>query len=437
MADRCPWWSILSLSSSTPLARGFGHPRAARSRRRNQGEAEASRASKLAMQAAVETQPSLKIEHILDAMELSKKNKGTAPERDDQDGTLTLIRRALSKVHQRSQLGGGNIEITDVTFAPREWGRALRRKETYPVVALGGAKGQVELWDLGNYDDPGDDKLLSDLPPIKPDLPNPGKTGRWISRIVFHQGAEPCWPSPPAIPPVSIAMTGVVPGSGSRPIRRTARATLSLGNNSDGPVADIAFSPDGKLIAVAGFRKLDEMKLGHKPDPKKDGVWEGTVQVFETETLKPRYQGTVKGPAQSVAFDRRSERLVVASGDRNNTYPDLWGQVVVVDLKDSQKIARTDMEDCDDPSVRAAFSPDGRVVVSGGSDGIGRVHNPETGQLLATLVGHERAITASTSATTAHAWSPPAATVLPGSGTPPRGTARGRQERRPRRCRPR
>ena len=52
------------------------------------------------------------------------------------------------------------------------------------------------------------------------------------------------------------------------------------------------------------------------------------------------------------------------------------------------------MEDCDDPSVRAAFSPDGRVVVSGGSDGIGRVHNPETGQLLATLVGHEQAITA-------------------------------------------
>ena len=167
--------------------------------------------------------------------------------------------------------------------------------------------------------------------------------------------------------------------------------TLSLGNNSDGPVADIAFSPDGKLIAVAGFRKLDAMKLGHKPDPKKDGVWEGTVQVFETETLKPRYQGTVKGPAQSVAFDRRGERLVVASGDRNNTYPDLWGQVVVVDLKDSQKIARTDMEDCDDPSVRAAFSPDGRVVVSGGSDGIGRVHNPETGQLLATLVGHAAA----------------------------------------------
>ncbi|MGZ3415640.1 MAG: WD40 repeat domain-containing protein, partial [Isosphaeraceae bacterium] len=170
--------------------------------------------------------------------------------------------------------------------------------------------------------------------------------------------------------------------------------TLRLGKNSDGPVADIAFSPDGKLIAVAGFRKLDAKKLGHEPDPKKDGVWEGTVQVFETEPLKPRYQGTVKGPAQSVAFDRRGERLVVASGDRNNTYPDLWGQVVVVDLKDTQKITTMVMEDCDEPSVRAAFSPDGRVVVSGGVDGIGRVHDPVSRQLLATLVGHQQPITA-------------------------------------------
>lgn len=355
-------------------------------------------ASKRAMQAAVETQPSLKLGHILEAMELSKKNRGTAPERDDKDGTSTLIRRALSKVHQRSQLGDGNLEITDVAFAPREWGRALRRVKTCPVVALGGRKGQVELWDLGDYDDPEDDKPLFDLPPIEPDLPNPGKTGIWISRVVFHPGGRPGGRN----------MLAFATGKASS-VQSNDRGgawlwiapespgdkgkTLSLGNNSDGPVADIAFSPDGKLIAVAGFRKLDEMKLGHKPDPKKDGVWEGTVQVFETETLKPRYLGTVKGPAQSVAFDRRGERLVVASGDRNNTYPDLWGQVVVVDLKDSQKIARTDMEDCDDPSVRAAFSPDGRVVVSGGSDGIGRVNDPGTGQLLATLVGHAQPIT--------------------------------------------
>ncbi|MGZ3385086.1 MAG: nSTAND1 domain-containing NTPase, partial [Isosphaeraceae bacterium] len=352
-------------------------------------------ASKRAMQAAVETQPSLKLGHILEAMEPSKKNKGTAPERDDKDRTLTLIRRALSKVHQRSQLGDGNHEITDVAFAPREWGRTLRRVKTYPVVALGGKQGQVELWDLGDYDDPKDDNRICDLSPIEPDLTDSGTTGRWISRIVFHPGGQDMLAFATGNPS---SVQGNDRGGAwvwIAPQRADGKGqTLSLGKNRDGPVADIAFSPDGKLIAVAGFRKLDAMKLGHEPDPKKDGVWEGTVQIFETETLKPRYLGTVKGPAQSVAFDRRSERLVVASGDRNGTYPDLCGQVVVVDLKDPQKIARTDMEDCDEPSVRAAFSPDGRVVVSGGVDGIGRVHDPVSRQLLATLVGHQQPITA-------------------------------------------
>ena len=50
------------------------------------------------------------------------------------------------------------------------------------------------------------------------------------------------------------------------------------------------------------------------------------------------------------------------------------------------------MEECDHPSVCALFSPDGKVVVSGGVDGVGRVHNPQTGKLIATLVGHTQSI---------------------------------------------
>ena len=353
--------------------------------------------SMYAMKAAAETHPSLKLGHILEAMKLTRShasNTGSAPDGENDEGTSILIRRALSKVNQRSQLGDGSLEITDVAFAPRDWGLNLRRVKTFPVVALGGQKGQVELWDLGDYNDPGDDRLLSDLPPIKPDLPNPGKTGRWISRVVFH-------PKDQNVLAFATGDTSSVDGADRggawvwiAPEPGGEGRTLPLGNNSDGPVADIAFSPDGKFIAVAGFRKLDAMKLGHAPDREKDGVWEGTVQVFETKTWMSCYQGTVQGPAQSVKFDRRGERLVVASGDRNNTYPDLSGQVVVVDLKDPQKIVRTDMKGCDEPSVQALFSPDGRVVVSGGGDGTGRVHDPVSGQLLATLVGHKQAITA-------------------------------------------
>ena len=52
------------------------------------------------------------------------------------------------------------------------------------------------------------------------------------------------------------------------------------------------------------------------------------------------------------------------------------------------------MNDYDRPSVGALFNPDGNVVVSGGIDGIGRVHDPNTGDLIATLVGHSQPITA-------------------------------------------
>ena len=354
-------------------------------------------ASELAMKAAVVTQPSRKIADILKAMDLAKEDTGRATERDDDDRTSTLFRRVLSMVHQRSQFGDGKLEIADIAFAPQQWGRALRRKGSYPVIALGGRKGQLELWDLGDYDNPEDDKPLADLPPIEPDLLNPGVTGRWISRVVFHPGGQNML----AFATGSTSSVQSKDRGGSwvwiAPESAGDKGRMHpLGNNSDGPVADITFSPDGKLIAVAGFRKLDAQKLGREPDPDKDGVWEGTVQVFDTQSRKPLFDHslTVKGPAQSVAFDRRGERLVVASGDRNGTYASLPGQVVVFDVKHPQKTAAVVMEGCNNPSVRAVFGPDGRVVVSGGGDGVGRVNDPNSGQLLATLVGHEQAITA-------------------------------------------
>ena len=219
----------------------------------------------------------------------------------------------------------------------------------------------------------------------------------WISRVVFHPAGQNMlafgtgYTSSVQTNDRGGAWIWIAPESAGGKGRQ-----FPLGDNSDGPVADIAFSPDGKLIAVAGFKKLDELALGKKPDPDKDGVWNGTVQIYETATRKPLYDTPfiVKGPAQSVAFDRRGERVVVASGDRNGTNSNLPGQVVVFNVKDPQNTTPVVMEECDSPSIRALFSPDGRVVVSGGSDGIGRVHDPNSRKLLATLAGHVQAITA-------------------------------------------
>ena len=66
-------------------------------------------------------------------------------------------------------------------------------------------------------------------------------------------------------------------------------------------------------------------------------------------------------------FDRQGQRLVAASGDAKRRDRNLPGQVVVYELKDKRSIA---MKDYDHPSVRALFSPDGKVVVSAGVDGV-------------------------------------------------------------------
>src|SRR5262249_53891420 len=160
-----------------------------------------------------------------------------------------------------------------------------------------------------------------------------------------------------------------------------------LGDDASGPVADVAFSPGGQWIAVAGNQRLTT------GNPDRDGVWTGSIRVFDAATLKPMHDRpvAVKGPAQSVVFDRRGARLVVASGDLNGTNPDLPGEVAVIDLKTWAKV---EMANCEHPAARAVFSPDGMVVVSGGTDGIARVHDPGTGRLIATLVGHAQSINA-------------------------------------------
>ena len=66
---------------------------------------------------------------------------------------------------------------------------------------------------------------------------------------------------------------------------------------------------------------------------------------------------TVKGPAQSVAFDRRGERLAVASGDRDGTNPDLPGQVAVIDLKRPQKWVKVEIEDVRTPLDQGGVQP--------------------------------------------------------------------------------
>jgi WD40 repeat protein len=240
--------------------------------------------------------------------------------------SFDLIRGRLSRIYQRSMLGDQSQDLTDIAFAPRDWGRAFRTEVT-PVVALGGKGGQVELWDLGNYDDPRDDQHL--VPPIKLSLPNPGKKDRWISRVRFnHKGRMLAFASGDTSSVDPGDRGGAWVWTGPESPGGQADLRLLEGDPDTGPVADIAFSPDGTIVATAGSRKLD---AGSKSSL--NGVWSGVVHCYNPKTGELLHKFALPGPARSVAFDRLGRRLVVASGDTSGALPHAPGQVVVCDWR--------------------------------------------------------------------------------------------------------
>ena len=341
--------------------------------------------SAMKAQTAVETQPGDALESLNQVLVEAEHLLASQLDHHTQDS----IRNTLSHLRLRSKIGPYKDQVNDVMFAPKTWGRALRpgtdQNATHPILALARRSGALELWDLRNYDDPSDDVLL--VPSIVPPFANNGGSMRSINRIAFDPEGK------------SLAFTTGDTSSVNPEDRGSAWvwvAPESAGGHGElyplqidsdsGPVADVAFSPDGRYLAVAAFRRIEQ-----RIDHDNSGIWAGSFRLYDAKTFKPiDSEGIpVKGPAQSLAFDRTGRLLVVASGDRNGNKPKLPGQVVVYDL--SSKKAKT-MEECDHPSVCALFSPDGKVVVSGGVDGVGRVHNPQTGELIATLVGHTQSI---------------------------------------------
>jgi WD40 repeat protein len=336
--------------------------------------------SQLAMQATLQKDPRSVLGDIQRVIDVAESKRWPQLEEHTQES----LRNALSHITHRSKLGPYLGSVNEVVFAPRNWGVTFRKGSTSPVVAVGGRDGLVELWTLGDYDDPDDDEVLRRINPI---LSNPGPSGKWVNRIVFSPTGRMlafCTGDVTSVNPTDRGSAWVW----TEPELPDGPGKLSLlERDSDaGPVADVTFSPNGALVAIAGSRKL-----GGRINPAVDGIWSGLVRIYQAETAKLVHEFPLKGPARSVTFDRRGQRLVAASGDANGVYPNLPGHVVAYTLDTEEQIL---MKDLEHPTVRALFSPDGKVVVSGGVDGIGRVHNSVTGDLIATLVGHSQPITA-------------------------------------------
>jgi WD40 repeat protein len=146
-----------------------------------------------------------------------------------------------------------------------------------------------------------------------------------------------------------------------------------------GEVVTLAFSPDGTLLA-GGSRRA----RGHG----RTGDWMGEFVVWEVETQEERFRITLEQWANCVAFSPDGAALAVACGCYNDAPGADWGYREVpgeVRIYDPQTGKLKKALAHKHAVCAAAFSPDGKMLVTGGGN---RVKDTKTGEWVAVAEVH-------------------------------------------------
>ena len=131
------------------------------------------------------------------------------------------------------------------------------------------------------------------------------------------------------------------------------------------PVAAVKFSPDGKLLAVGGYRDVRLI------DP-------GTGKVVTTLSGHADY-------VRSIAFSPDGKMLAAGGGP-----PQRWGEIKIWDVH-SHQLLKT-MEGHTDCIYSIAWSPDGKLIASGSYDKTAKLWDVASGKATFNLKDHIDAV---------------------------------------------
>lgn len=180
------------------------------------------------------------------------------------------------------------------------------------------------------------------------------------------------------------------------------KATSAFTHNN-GVIQTMTFNPDGSLLASAGgdgaarlwrfdAEGLQELMVlaGHddqviEPTFSPDGRFlatssgDGTIRVWDISPAGRQELGAFAGHADRVT--------AIISPDRSTLYTsDFGGRVRAFDL--ASGVERLNFEAHPARIVDMALSPDGARLATAGDDGLAKVWNAGSGELLLTLAGH-------------------------------------------------